>query len=218
MKPRICAAIVNNDLAAIREVEAFVEMFELRIDLVGVGWPDVAKELKKPWIACVRSRSEGGQWQGEEDKRTETLLSAVSTGAAIVDIELRSNTAEKIIKLIKQKARCLVSLHYVNNTPRLDEMKEIVREQMACGADICKVVTTAQDFADNLITLELITAFPGTDIVSFAMGPAGATSRVLCPLVGGCFTYASISDGNESAPGQLTIGQLRKIYEMMRVR
>jgi len=53
-------------------------------------------------------------------------------------------------------------------------------------------------------------------MVSFAMGHLGLVSRILCPLVGGYFTYASLGEGRESAPGQLTVGHLKKIYEMVK--
>jgi len=77
------------------------------------------------------------------------------------------------------------------------------------------VVTTAQKFEDNLTVLQLIADFPQTKIVSFAMGPLGSVSRILCPLIGGYFTYASIEEGKESASGQVTIGDLKAIYEMV---
>ena len=94
-------------------------------------------------------------------------------------------------------------------------MKDIVQRELDAGADICKVITTAQRLEDNLAVLQLIAEFPKTRIVSFAMGPLGFTSRVLCPLVGGDFTYASIEKGKESAPGQITVSDLRKLYEMV---
>ena len=103
----------------------------------------------------------------------------------------------------------------MTGTPALDEMKKIVRRQLKAGADICKVVTTAQEFGDNSTVLQLISEFPGVRLVSFAMGPLGYLSRVLCPLVGGDFTYASIKQGKESAPGQITVSELTKIYQMV---
>ncbi len=53
-------------------------------------------------------------------------------------------------------------------------------------------------------------------MVAFAMGPLGAASRILCPLAGGDFAYASIGGGRESAPGQIAARDLRKIYGMLR--
>ena len=87
--------------------------------------------------------------------------------------------------------------------------------QLAAGADICKVVTTAHSFQDNLTVLQLIAEFPKSKMVSFAMGPLGSVSRILCPLVGGYFTYASIEEGKESASGQITVRDLRKLYEVV---
>jgi 3-dehydroquinate dehydratase type I len=49
------------------------------------------------------------------------------------------------------------------------------------------------------------------------MGQAGKISRILSPLFGGIFTYASVSKGRESAPGQLTITELREIYALLGV-
>jgi 3-dehydroquinate dehydratase-1 len=215
MKPRICATITNKDLKAIGEAEPLVDLFELRIDLVGKGWPDLATELRKPWIACLRSQAEGGNWPGDDAEKIEELITAVELGASIVDIELSTHNLAEAIALMKKKVKCLVSLHELEKTPPLEPLKEIVRKQLSAGADICKVVTTAQSPADNLTTLNLITEFPGVKIVSFAMGPLGFASRVLCPLVGGYFTYASLGEGKESAPGQLTVDQLKRIYRMM---
>lgn len=212
-KPRICATITNNDLTTVKEVEPLVDLFELRIDLIGDGWPELVKQIKKPWIACNRSADEGGQWQGSEARRVEKLLQAIELGADIVDIELRTRNLEKIVQLIKRRTKCLLSFHDLEKTPSLDEMKGIVQRQLKAGADVCKIVTTAQGFEDNLTVLQLISEFPGVRLVSFAMGALGSMSRVLCPLVGGDFTYASIEKGKESAQGQITARDLMKIYE-----
>ena len=214
-EPRICATITNNDLKAVKEAEPLVDLLEVRIDLIGDDWQDIVRQLEKPWIACNRSADEGGQWQGTEARRIEKLLQAIELGAETIDIELRTNNLKNIINLIKKHTKCLVSFHDLEKTPPFDTMKQIVEEQSKAGADICKMVTTAQDFEDNLAVLRLISEFPTTGMVSFAMGPLGIISRVLSPLVGGEFTYASIEKGKESAPGQITVGDLKKIYGML---
>ena len=214
-RPRICAVIVSNDLQAVKGVEPFVELFEVRIDLIGDDWRELVKQLEKPWIACNRSADEGGSWRGSESKRREELLSAIEMGASIIDVELVTGNLKEIVQLIKKKAKCLLSFHDLKGTPPLDRMREIVQREMEAGADICKIVTTAQRFEDNLAVLQLISDFPKARVVSFAMGPLGFASRILCPLFGGDFTYASIEAGKESASGQITAGDLRKIYGMV---
>ena len=215
-KPRICAVVVNNDPEAVMGIEPFVDLFEARIDLIGDGWQGLVKRFKQPWIACNRRVAEGGRWQGDEASRVEELLEAVGLGADIVDLELRTANLKPAVGLIKQRTKCMLSYHDRDKTPSLDGMKGIVQRQLEAGADVCKVVTTAERFEDNLTVLQLIAEFPGTRLVSLAMGPLGFASRVLCPLVGGDFTYASIERGQESASGQITVGELRELYEMVK--
>ena len=214
-KPRICAVIVNNDLEAIKGAEQLVDLFEVRIDLIGDGWQELVKQLKKPWIACNRSAEEGGRWNGDEAGRIVELFNALELGADIVDIELGTRNLKQAVELIKKRAKCLLSFHELKGTPPLGKMEEVVQKQLEAGADICKVVTTAQRFEDNTAVLQLITKFPKIRVVSLAMGALGIVSRILCPLVGGDFTYASVEKGQESAPGQITARDLRKIYEMV---
>ena len=214
-KPKICVVMVNNDIEAVRQVEPFVDLFEVRIDIIGDGWRELVKRFKKPWIGCNRSASQGGNWAGDEAGRVTKLLEATELGADIIDLELGTADLQSVVGLIKRKAKCLLSFHQMERTPPFDSLREIVQRQLAAGADICKVVTTAQSFEDNQTVLQLIPEFSGTRIVSLAMGPLGFTSRVLCPLVGGDFTYASIEPGKESASGQITLKELRKIYGMV---
>ena len=213
-RPRICASIVNEDLNALKAIENQIDLFEVRIDLIGPGWKEVAGQLDKPWVACNRRRAEGGNWLGTETARIEELLKAIGLGASIVDVEVETPNVEEIVESIKAKAKCLLSYHQTDWMLPLNEMRYIVHKQLEYGADICKVITTAQNFEDNLTALQINTEFPETRVISFAMGTPGMISRVFCPLIGGDFTYASIEKGKESAPGQITVGELRRIYEM----
>ena len=214
-QPNICAVLVTDDLEAIKAIEPLVELFEVRIDLIGDGWQHVAERLNKPWMACNRRSTEGGKWAGDEASRIEELIKAIELGASIVDIELETPNLAEVMPAIKKRAKCLLSFHELEKTPPIDKLRELVHWQLKAGADICKVATTAKKFEDNLTVLQLIADFPQIRMVSCAMGPLGLTSRILCPLVGGYLTYASIEEGKESAPGQITVKQLRKIYGMV---
>jgi len=121
------------------------------------------------------------------------------------------------VQLIKKKAKCLISHHDMRRTPPPAELRRILEAEIVAGADICKLVTTARNFDDNLNVLGMIGEFSPSEVVTFAMGPRGQVSRVMCPVVGGSFTYAALSEGEGSAAGQFTVSQLRGIYEMMRL-
>ncbi len=215
-KPKICATIVESDIELIKEVEPDVDLWEVRIDLVGSGWPNVVKLLRKPWLACNRSPEEGGRGDPNEVKRIEELLWAGESGASILDIEYRTKDLASLVPLIKTRAKCLVSYHDVAGTPTYEELVAIVDSQRKTGADICKVVTSARSFDDNLVILKLIRHFPETKMVAFAMGEAGRISRIFGPLVGGYLTYACLAPGKESAMGQMTVREMREIYGYIR--
>ncbi|OGO24146.1 MAG: type I 3-dehydroquinate dehydratase [Chloroflexi bacterium RBG_16_51_9] len=215
-KPRICAVIVNTDLKAVKEIEPLADLFEVRIDIIGEGWQGLVKKLKRPWIATNRTVDEGGKWQGTEARRIEALLQAIALGAEMVDIEFKTKNLENIVPLVKKRVKCILSFHDLEKTPHYDELKGIVQKQIKAGADICKVVTTARQFEDNLAVLRLVSEFSGNKVVSFAMGQEGQLSRVLSPLAGADFTYAAIEVGKESAPGQITVKEMTQIYGMMK--
>jgi len=214
-KAIICAVITNKDMAEINKVEPFTDVFEVRIDLIGGGWQEIVGNLNKPWIATNRPVDEGGSWRGDESSRQKELLKALKLGADFIDIELAADNLIELVPVIKNKAKCIISHHNFNETPPLNSLKEIIKKQKAAGADICKVITTATSFGDNLITLKLINTFPNDKVISFAMGKEGIISRILCPLSGGFLTYTSTAKEMESAAGQLSASEIATIYEVL---
>ncbi len=215
IQPKICAVITEYNVEAINNIHPHVDLFEIRIDLVGDRWTEIATTITKPWVACNRIPEEGGQWQGSEARRIEKLLLAVELGASIVDIELQTKNLENVVAAIKKRAACLISRHDYEKTPSIEELKTILDRQQKAGADICKIITMANDVKDNWTILELISQYPAVSLVAFAMGPLGLLSRVISPLAGAYFTYAAIETGKESAPGQITVKELLKAYKII---
>ena len=213
-RPKICAVVTENDYKVAAGISQFVDFYEVRIDLIGDGWQGWVGRLNRPWIACNRLAEEGGNWSGSEKDRVAKLFEAIEAGARIVDIELRTDGLYGIVEQIKEKeARCLISVHNLKETPNLKELKVVIGQELAAGADICKVATTALRFEDNLTLLRLFRLFPGVDLVALAMGEVGVCSRVLSPMLGSYLTYASLMEGKESAAGQLSAYYLRSFYE-----
>jgi 3-dehydroquinate dehydratase type I len=86
------------------------------------------------------------------------------------------------------------------------------------GGDVCKIVTTANCLEDNLTLLSFIAfASKRVNVVCFGMKEAGRVSRLLSPLFGGFFTFASFESGAETAPGQLTIDGMKAAYRLLEV-
>jgi 3-dehydroquinate dehydratase/shikimate dehydrogenase len=81
--------------------------------------------------------------------------------------------------------------------------------------DYVKVVSTARSLADNLAILRLIEDRSlSAHVVAIAMGEEGIVSRVLGVRAGAAFTFASFSDGTETAPGQVAVRTLLDMYRV----
>ena len=214
--PEICACITSvGDLGAALAVREDVALYEVRIDLIGDDWRSIVGSLPRPWIATNRVASEGGAAACSDNDRLASLRQAVAAGAHFVDIELSTDGAGALVADLKGRVQLIVSYHDIHGTGSEDELAAIVARERRFGADVCKVVTTAQTAGDNATVLRLARRFSNDGIVALAMGPLGMPSRVLAPLAGARFTYASLASGHESAPGQLMVGQLRAIYETL---
>ncbi len=211
--PDICACVTSaDDLDMAHAVRDHVALYEVRMDLIGEDWVRVVGELPLPWIACNRIASEGGRCRVTEVERLDSLMRAIELGAAFVDIEMASPNVQSFVNTVKDKTRVVVSHHDFEQTESDDRLIGIVERERALGADVCKLVTTARTVQDSVRMVQLARRFRSEHIVAFAMGPLGMVSRVLAPLAGAMFTYASLSSGREAAPGQLTVGTLRALY------
>ena len=179
---------------------------------------DLATHVKMPKIATNKSLSCHGMFQGTESERRKTLLDAAKSGFEYIDAELSTDPGEFISHIKKTGAKTVLSFHDFSGTPSLSELKDILEQEISTGADVCKVVTTAKHMKDNLTLLNFTSgASAKTKIVSFAMGELGRTSRLLSPLFGGFFTFASLKQSEETAAGQMCIQEMKKAYELLGV-
>ena len=79
------------------------------------------------------------------------------------------------------------------------------------GCDIVKIVSFANSIEDNFKIFELLKK-TGKNVIAFCMGEAGEISRLMCLKYGSFLTFASTAKGKESAPGQLTIDEMKNVY------
>ena len=81
---------------------------------------------------------------------------------------------------------------------------------------VCKIVTTAKKIEDNLAVLNFVSAMSSkAKLVCFCMGEQGKVSRLLSPMFGAFFTFASLEQGSETAAGQMTIQEMRATYDLL---
>lgn len=207
----ICAVVRSatseEAIAAMGEARrAGADLCELRIDYLRD--PDLAKILAAkplPVLATVRPKWEGGQYEGDESVRFGLLEDACLHGADYVDVEFRAYK-----DFPRHGAKLVVSYHDFEKTP--DDLEATARKMSALEPFLVKVACQARGAADlaRLVTLQKSFASP---IAVIAMGEFGEPLRVLYHRYGGWLTFVSLKAGLESAPGQVTVEDMVRLYQ-----
>lgn len=224
MTIRICVSVLPKTVAGALELIEKAEnrgadFIEVRLDSLREHHElcDIAGCSKAPLIATNRSVKCHGNFRGSEVKHKQILLNAAKNGFEYVDVELSTSNLKDIVhNLHEMSVKSIVSFHDFDHTPSLPQMEEILTKEIANGADVCKVVTTAKSVNDNLVVLDFVSkACKSVRAVCFSMGERGKISRLMAPLFGSFFTFASLEKGEETASGQLTIEEMRVAYEAL---
>lgn len=195
------------------------DILEIRLDFLQskCNLREVIELTELPLIATNRPNWEGGLFKGPEEERINLLLEAASVGFEYIDVELETTNAEEVINRAgKTDVKTIISRHFYHKTPSLSEIHRVFKRQLSRKGDVCKIVTTANSIEDNLTCLRFVVeASKVNPVVCFCMGKLGIPSRLLSPIFGGHFSYASIERGRESAIGQLTLPDAKRCYELM---
>jgi 3-dehydroquinate dehydratase-1 len=221
VKPLICVAVTSRDTEqTITRVQGLSspDLIEIRFDysMEPMDPNRVREATETPLIATNRPAYQGGLSKEAEEGRLGTLYEACEAGFEYADVELMAPGSGDAVKHVNDAgSKCIMSHHDFEATPTLEELNRLHARAKFMGADMVKLVGTANDYGDNIVYLAYLSGKPGN--VSFGMGLHGILSRVLSPLMGGAFTYASTGEGEESAPGQLTLQKMRELYEAMGV-
>ena len=227
---KLCVAIQAGSPAELVErAEAALgdsKFLEFRLDSLpkpDLALPKVKKFLEEhreaTAIATCRRKQHGGRFAGSLTAELEVLLAAAEAGCQIVDLEVESAESSRPAQLVRFRAglreagaALLVSFHDFSRTRGLEKAAARIE---AFQPDYVKVVSTARSLSDNLAVLKLIEEHSlSSHVVGIAMGEEGLVSRVLGPRAGAVFTFASFSDGAETAEGQVSARTLRDLYRV----
>jgi len=222
--PRVCVSVLPKTIheglsLVLRAEEAGADLVEVRLDhLNGVEvLTDLAEQSGKPKIATCKMHSLGGKFLGTEAERRQILLGAAKSGFDYVDIELENPEARDIARQLKSLgAKPIVSFHDCEKSLNLRELNSVLEREIASGAEVCKIITTAKRVEENLELLSFTQAASvRAKVVCFGMGELGKVSRLLSPFFGAVFTFAALERGSETASGQMTVQEMKTAYKLL---
>ena len=235
----ICTTIQNRTAEQILEILQNCEMAEIRLDRCPLTYNEIDTIFSSdvPLVATCRisevaEREESLQELPEQSRMIKAmqiaekrLVRAIEAGARYVDVEMEAQ--KQMSKRVRQAAHengtvFIRSYHDFEGTDSVDGLKALVEKCVYHGADLVKIVTTAQtDYdADRLMSLyewcaeeksqgnDRISALADGGLIAFCMGEAGRQSRMDCLRHGAPYTYAAVSKEDTAAPGQWSAAEM----------
>ncbi len=204
------------------------EAVELRLDFLQKPDADAARSLVGracdtglPVIATCRERSEGGSADWSMQTRLNLLTEALAAGADFIDCEFASFKKPDVAQQIRQAlssrphARLILSAHslagpFENPASLYDNIIA------ACPQAVPKIVYTANHINDCFAAFDLL-GCAETPAVIFCMGSAGLITRILAKKFDSFLTFASLDAEQATAPGQLTLSEIKKRFNWDRI-
>jgi 3-dehydroquinate dehydratase type I len=218
---KICVSILPKTVPEALQLiakaeETNADLIEVRLDQLKdclenhLGLADLAAHGKTPKIATDKSSR-------DEREHRQVLLSAAKSGFEYVDAELSTPQLKDLVKDLKALgAKPVVSFHKFDGSLGIAELNSVLEREISSGAEVCKIVVTAKRIEDNLTALNFVSASSSkVKLVCFCMGELGKVSRLLSPLFGGFFTFASLERGSGTASGQMAIQELKSAYALL---
>lgn len=231
-KPRICVSLCEPTVAALEGAIAAAvkesDLFEVRVDCLdqleiensaGVI-TKLLHEARCESILTFRPVEQGGRRQLDDEAR-QALWSAAICSESFFDIELdlaeKFNSHDGATFLPIDWSRTICSHHDFEGVPA--KLAEIYERMCRTPARVLKIAVQANDVTDCLPMFALLEQAHnnGRAMIAVAMGEGGVATRILGPSRGAFLTYASLEDGTETAPGQVSVRELHEVYRIEKI-
>ena len=217
---------------AMSKIRGKADMAELWLDHIrDLDIGNLLKNKPLPVICVCKRPNEKGLFKGSWPDVADILLTASRNGAEYIDLpfDMPKNLNKKCVQMVKgcksavvdqmsnvkcQRSKVIISLHDFKNTPSVEMLVKKAMEMRKLGADIVKISVTAKTFADAVKVIILAKELEQRKIphIVISMGKKGILSRVLTPMLGGTIMFAPLTKTKSSAPGQLTVDELRSAW------
>jgi 3-dehydroquinate dehydratase/shikimate dehydrogenase len=188
------------------------DLVEIRLDYLQNPLDIAQTPLKVgiPTIATMRRETDGGRFHGSEETKWE-ILRGIAGNSDYIDLEFDTAKIDRVEELHGGGSKVIISHHDFQKTPSRKELISLLFRAKNTDGDLVKIATMVHNRRDlmNLLTLPLI--FPS--IIVVPMGREGKIGRIMAPLFGSSFAYATLDGLPPVAPGMLSVRQMRQIFD-----
>lgn len=204
----ICVPITASKTeAALKEIrESKAGLIELRLDFI--------KDINEENLVRLMKRTRKKTIVTDRKMRLSLLKKAIEMKADYIDIDYKEHH-RLAGRFDTGKTKLIISFHDFRKTD-MRRISSVLAKIKKLNPDIIKLVSRANSINDNFAIFDILKKNKKT--VAFCMGEKGKISRILCIFFGSAWTYGSLSEGRESAPGQIPADELRSIYRIHKLQ
>jgi len=182
----------------------------LRADEIG----SLVRGSGRPLIVTMRRTEDGGAFDGSEPERERGFRVALESGARFVDVEWDRPLAG-LVDEPTFRSNVILSSHGVECEGQgLSALYHQMRER---SRGPLKIVAAARSVDEVPAVRGLLreARSDGGGLAAFALGAAGAPSRLLAPSWGSWATYGALTVGSETAAGQYTAEEMIDTFDVL---
>ncbi|MGZ7888141.1 type I 3-dehydroquinate dehydratase [Lactobacillus crispatus] len=222
-------------LASAKEITAAKpDLMEWRIDYYTDGIKDndqlisTAKKLREvvgelPILVTFRTKNEGGVLGLSEGGYLDLVETVIENRLGdAVDIEL-FHDEKRVQELVSDANRynvvVIMSNHDFEKVPAKDVIEFRLKKMAEMGADVPKLACMPHSAGDVLTLLEATNEVNNeipNPLITMAMGDIGKVTRVAGQTFGSSLSFGAV--GKTSAPGQLSIDDLRNAEKYLEIK
>jgi 3-dehydroquinate dehydratase type I len=152
----------------------------------------------------------------DEETSLQYLETAAKCGAQYIDIEYERG-AEVAARMKKAcegtECQLIISYHNFEYMPEEYTLLSIIDECKARGADKVKIACQIPNQGANAALLYLNCL--REDLITVGMGRIGKMGRLASLWCGSEFTYVAADHGAPTAPGQVTVSEMKRAIDAM---
>ncbi len=227
---RICVSICERTVEAFERAGARAaelgDLIEVRLDCLDMSQNAesfrnleiLLQNIPRPVIVTYRPAQQGGK--RELNSKSRLLFWLFNRPAAeLFDIEVDIAAAPSLLDYGENLdwRRVICSYHNFLGVPA--NVFQIYERMLSSPARILKITVQANDVTDCIPVFQLLDRArkDGREMIAIAMGTAGVATRILGPSRGAFLTYAALEDESATAPGQVSVRELRDVYRIGKI-
>lgn len=202
---------------AIKQIEqalTWSHLVELRLDQFSEFDLDKLQSLlshfsEAHFVFTLRSSSQGGGFSGSEEDRLEKIEALAALQPHYLDLEY--NVPVSFFEKIHHSFPSIKIIASYHDFLRIGDLEAIVQQLCQLPTSYYKIATLADSSSEVLSSMLTMKNAPKLGMI-MNMGQVGSLSRILAPIYGSPFVYASLDSTLATAPGQLSAQELVKVY------